>query len=33
MTKICKYKAEGSGWTIDSVIEQNINFKIQTSKW
>ena len=25
MTKIQKYHAEGSGWTIGSVIEQNIN--------
>ena len=24
-TKIWKYQAEGSGWTINSVIEQNIN--------
>ena len=23
MTKISKYQAEGSGWTIDSVTEQN----------
>ena len=25
MTKIRKYQAEGTGWTFDSVIEQNIN--------
>ena len=26
MMKITKYQTESSGWTIDSVIEQNINF-------
>ena len=25
MTKIQKYQAKDSGWTIDSVIKQNIN--------
>ena len=25
MTRIWKYQTEGSGWTIDSVMEQNIN--------
>ena len=25
MSKIWKYHAEGSGWNIDSVIEQNIS--------
>ena len=25
MTKIQKYQAEGSGWTLASVIAQNIN--------
>ena len=25
MTKIWKYEVEGSGWTTDSMIQQNIN--------
>ena len=25
MTNIRKYQTDGSGWTIDSVIEQNLN--------
>ena len=30
VTKMWKFQAEGLGWDIDSVIEQNINVKMQT---
>ena len=33
MAKLQKYQAEDSSWTIDSLLERNINVSKQIRKW